>query len=84
VEARVTRELKRLFQEAADLRGVTLSDFVINSVHDAAVQTVEQHKIIRLDREASIQFAKALLRPPKPNSRLQTAAQRYARNLRGW
>ena len=77
LEARVMPELKELLMDAATLRGVTLSDFLINSAHDAAVQTVEQHKIIRLNREASIQFANALLRPPKSNPRRRAAAQRY-------
>src|SRR5213594_1613132 len=82
LEARVTPELKELLVDAAAMRGVTLSDFIINSAHDAAVQTVEQHKIIRLSREASIQFANALLRPPKPNARLRAAARRYQRVMR--
>jgi uncharacterized protein (DUF1778 family) len=76
LEARVSADLKRLFQNAADMRGVTLSDFIINSAHDAALQTVEQHQVIRLGREASIQFAEALLRPPHPNARLRAAAKR--------
>lgn len=77
LETRITPELKELFQEAADLRGVTLTDFVISTVHDAAVQTVEQHKVIRLNRAASLQFAQALQAPPKANAALRTAAQRY-------
>ena len=81
LEARVSPDLKSLFQEAADMRGVTLSDFIINSVHDAAVETVEQHKIIHLNREASIQFAEALLRPPAPNARLKAAARRYIQGM---
>ena len=80
LEARVTPELKELLVDAATLRGVTLSDFLINSAHDAAVQTVAQHKIIRLNREASIQFANALLRPPKTISRRRAAAQRYLKS----
>lgn len=77
LEARVSSDLKHLFQQAADMRGVTLSDFIINSAHDVAVQTVGQHNVIRLSREASIQFANALLRPPKSNPRLRAAARRY-------
>lgn len=77
LEARVSPELKELLLDAATMRGVTLSDFLINSAHDAAVQTIEQHKIIRLNREASLQFASALLRPPKPNARLKAVARRY-------
>jgi uncharacterized protein (DUF1778 family) len=77
LEARVSADLKNLFQEAADMRGITLSDFIINSARDAAVQTVEQDRIIRLNREASIQFANSLLHPPKPNARLKAAVRRY-------
>lgn len=83
LEARVTPELKELLLDAATMRGVTLSDFLINSAHDAAVQTVEQHKIIRLNREASIQFANALLRPPKSHPRRRAAAQRYLKATGG-
>ncbi len=77
LEARVTAELKELLLDAAAMRGVTLSDFLINSAHDAAVRTVDQHKLIRLNREASIQFANALLHPPRSNARLRAAARRY-------
>jgi uncharacterized protein (DUF1778 family) len=75
LEARVTPELKEMLLDAAAMRGVTLSDFLVNSAHDAAVRTVEQHRILRLNREASLQFAKALLDPPRPNARLRTAAR---------
>jgi len=77
LEARVSSDLKRLFQQAADMRGVTLTDFIINSAHDVALETVEQHNVIRLNREASVQFANALLRPPRHIPRLRTAAARY-------
>lgn len=77
LEARVSPYLKELFQEAADVRGVTLSDFIISSAHDVAVQTIEQHKVIRLNRAASIQFANALLHPPAPNAKLRAAVRRY-------
>ncbi len=73
----MTPELKELLLDAAAMRGVTLSDFLINSAHDAAVRTVDQHKLIRLNREASIQFANALLHPPRSNARLRAAARRY-------
>lgn len=77
LEARVTPELKELLLDAAALRGVTLSDFLINAAHDVAVETVEKHRVIRLSREASIQVANALLHPPAPSARLRAAARRY-------
>ena len=79
LEARVPADLKRLFQDAAAMRGVTLSDFIINSAHDTAVETMERHKVIQLTKEASIQFARALLRPPRVHPRLRAAFQRHAR-----
>ena len=79
LEARVTPGLKRLFQRAADLQGVTLSDFLIQSLRQAALQTVQEHETLRLNTRDSLQFAKALLAPPKPNARLRAAARRYRR-----
>jgi uncharacterized protein (DUF1778 family) len=79
LEARVTPGLKRLFQHAADLQGVTLSDFLIQSLRQAAVQTVEEHEMLRLSARDSRRFAKALLAPSKPNARLRAAARRYRR-----
>lgn len=77
LEARVSLGLKRLFQHAADLQGVTMSDFLIQSLRQAAVQTVQEHEVIRLSAKDSRQFAKALLDPPKPNARLRAAVRRY-------
>ena len=80
LEARVTPGLKRLFQHAADLQGVTLSDFLIQSLRQSALQTVQEHEVLRLSARDSRQFAKALIAPPKPNARLRAAARRYRRN----
>jgi uncharacterized protein (DUF1778 family) len=68
-----------LFQHAADLQGVTLSDFLIQSLRQVAVQTVQEHEVLRLSGRDSLLFAKALLAPPKPNVRLRAAARRYHR-----
>ena len=37
LEARISAEQKGLLQRAADLQGRTLTDFVVQSAHDAAV-----------------------------------------------
>lgn len=77
LEARVSRDQKALFQRAAELQGRTLTDFVIASVHDAAVRAIEETQTIRLSAKESRAFAEALLNPREPNTRLKTAAQRY-------
>ena len=82
LEARVSTELKRLFQQAADLQGVTLSDFVIGSARQAAVQTLQEHDQIHLSRRDARTFVARLLRPPAPGTRLRAAARRYKKLTR--
>jgi len=77
LEARISREQKTLFQRAARLQGRSLTDFVISSVQDAAVRTIETMEIIRLDADESRAFAKALLNPREPTRQLRAAARRY-------
>jgi uncharacterized protein (DUF1778 family) len=81
LEARISRDQKALFQRAAALQGRTLTDFVIASVHDAAVRVVEEAQTIRLSAEDSRVFAEALLNPREPNARLKATARRYLRLL---
>lgn len=77
LEARVSREQKELFQRAADIQGLTLTDFMISSMQNAAVRAIQEHEIMTLtghDREI---FIEALLNPPEPSEKLRAAAQRY-------
>lgn len=82
LEARITSDQKELFKEAARLRGVTLTDFVINSAYEAAMKTLEASHLIDLgarDRDALVD---ALLHPKAPTKKLRDAAARHARMAR--
>jgi uncharacterized protein (DUF1778 family) len=83
LEARISREQKRLFQRAADLQGRTLTDFVVSSAQEAAVRTIGEMQIIRLNAEDSRAFAEALLNPREPTERLRAAARRYREFIGG-
>jgi uncharacterized protein (DUF1778 family) len=83
LEARVTARQKALFREAADLQGVTLTDFIVSSVHQAAVRTLEARHVLELSRQDQRVFVEAVLRPPAPNARLRTAWSRHSRPERG-
>ena len=78
LEARISTEQKRLFKEAATLRGVTLTDFVISSVHEAAVRTLEARHVIDLSQKDQRAFVDALSRPPAPTSVLRKAWARHS------
>lgn len=77
LEARVSPEIKELSQRAADLEGLTLTDFVSISVREKALQVIEQHQKLQLSIEDSIAFVDALLNPPEPNEALKAAAKRH-------
>jgi uncharacterized protein (DUF1778 family) len=81
LEARVSAEQKDLFLRAAELQGRTLTDFVIASVHDAAVRTVEDMQSIKLTAQESRAFVDSRLNPRAPSPRLKAAAQRYIKTL---
>ena len=77
LEARITREQKRLFAKAAALKGRSLSDFVVSSVQEAAIRTVHDYEILRLDQQDQETFVDALLDDAPVGPALRAAAQRY-------
>jgi uncharacterized protein (DUF1778 family) len=77
LEARVSPEIKALWQKAADLEGRTLTDFVIASVQAVTCKVIEQHQRLKLDIDDSEAFVNALLNPTPANEALKAAALRY-------
>jgi uncharacterized protein (DUF1778 family) len=77
LEARISAEQKRLFKEAASLRGVTLTDFIVSSVHEAAIRTLEARHVIELSHRDQHAFVDALLTPQAPNAELLRAWTRH-------
>jgi len=81
LEARISADQKNLFLRAAELQGRTLTDFVIASVHEAAVRTIDEMQTIRLTEQESRAFAEAVVNPREPSPRLKAAARRYIDTL---
>ena len=79
LEARVSAAQKNLLQQAAALSGRTLSEFVVASAQDAARRLIAEHESIRLSRDEQMDFVRALLNPPEPNTRLKRAAKAHLR-----
>jgi uncharacterized protein (DUF1778 family) len=79
LEARVTREQKELFEEAAALEGTSLTDFVVRSTQRAAEEVIREHSTMVLSTPESRSFVDALLQPPAPNRALRAAAEHYKR-----
>jgi len=77
LEARVTRQQKRLIERAAYLRGTSVTDFVVASAQQAATATIRDSETLGLRDEAREAFVHALLKPPAPNPAARAAARRY-------
>jgi uncharacterized protein (DUF1778 family) len=77
LEARVSRQQKDLFLRAAELEGRSLTDFVIASAQQAAIDILRTHDALRLSDRDRQAFVVALLSPPAPGKRLEEAARRY-------
>ena len=77
LEARVSREQKDLFLRAAELQGRSLTDFVIASAQEAAIETVRTHDALHLSERDRQAFVAALLASPAPGETLAQAAKRY-------
>jgi uncharacterized protein (DUF1778 family) len=73
LEARVPAELYELMKHAAELRGMSLTSYVIESVGRQAQKDIEEMTILRLALPDQLRFAAALLDPPAPNERLKRA-----------
>jgi uncharacterized protein (DUF1778 family) len=77
LEARVTPDQKRLIERAAELRGSTVTDFVVVSAQQAAADTIRDFETLVLRDQARDVFINAILNPPPPNDAARAAAQRY-------
>jgi uncharacterized protein (DUF1778 family) len=79
IEARVSPRQKRLFERAAAIEGITLTDFAISSMQRAATRTLEEHNFIELGERGQKALLDALRNPPEPNAALRAAAKAYAK-----
>jgi uncharacterized protein (DUF1778 family) len=81
LEARLALDQKRLIERAAQIRGTSVTDFVLASAQRAALETIEGFQTLRLRDEARNEFVNALLNPPAPNAPARAAARRYKRHM---
>jgi uncharacterized protein (DUF1778 family) len=60
IEARISPELKAMFQTAADIGNITLSEFLTKSAREAAQEIISNHNVLRLNAEDIRAFADAI------------------------
>ena len=82
VVARIPPAVKETLQQAADLSGATLNQFLVQAALTAANQILETERTIVLSaRDAQKVFA-LIENPPRPNQRLLAAVDRHRAFIR--
>jgi uncharacterized protein (DUF1778 family) len=83
LNAPIGSDLYAMLKRAAEIRGITLTDFVVAAVQEAAQRTIAEAEVIRLSLADSERFAEALLSPPPPSPALERAFTRRRELLGG-
>jgi len=73
LEARMPASVYATLKRAAELKGRSITDFVVSAAHEAAQRAIEEEEIIRLSADDQRRFAETLINPPAPNEALQRA-----------
>lgn len=76
-EARLLPEQKSRIERAAALKGLSRSDFIVQTADEAAIQIIQQHESWMLEMRDRDTFVQTLLHPPAPGVRLKSALRRY-------
>ena len=76
-EARLRPDQKARIERAANLKGVSVSDFIVQHAEEAAIRTIEQYESWTLDARDREVFFAALMNPPEPGPRLLEAVDLY-------
>jgi uncharacterized protein (DUF1778 family) len=78
ISTRVTGEHKALFEQAAALKGLSLTDFMVSAAYEAALKVLADSQIVlELGPADTRAFAERILRPRDPSElpTLQAAVQ---------
>ncbi len=78
LELRCTREQRRIIDQAVELRGGSMTDFIISAAQEKAMRLIKEYQLLQLGRKDSLRLAEALLNAPEPSARLKKAARRYS------
>ena len=77
VHARVPDEIKQRWQNAAAMRGQTLTDFIIVAANAATDKIFEQEEKIKLSERDQLKLAEMLLNPPAINEPMKNILTKY-------
>jgi uncharacterized protein (DUF1778 family) len=82
ITARVSDNVRDTLEQAAELLGATVNQFVVQTAYMEAQRVIERESVIRLSQKDAHKILALLDHPPKPNKRLKDAIERYKGTVR--
>ena len=77
ITARVPSEMRDVLEQAAQLQGATLNQFVVQSAYQEAQRILERETVIRLSQRDAQKVFAMLEHPPKANKEMKAAIKAY-------
>ncbi|HEV7925271.1 MAG TPA: DUF1778 domain-containing protein [Verrucomicrobiae bacterium] len=77
ITARVSDNVRDTLEQAAELLGATVNQFVVQTAYQEAQRVLERETIIRLSQKDARKILSLLDNPPKPNHRLKAAVKAF-------
>ena len=77
IDIRLRPQQKASIERAAYIKGLTVTDFIIQHALENAQRTIREYETWTLEQPDAELFAEALMNPPLLGSRLTEAAKRY-------
>ena len=82
ITARVSGKVRVTLEEAAELLGSTVNQFVVQTAYQEAQRVLERESIIRISQKDARKILSLLDNPPKPNKRLKDAVKIFKGTVR--
>jgi uncharacterized protein (DUF1778 family) len=82
ITARVSDTVRVTLEQAAELLGATVNQFVVQTAYQEAQRMIERESVIRLSQKDARKVLSLLDNSPKPNKRLKDAVKAFKGTVR--
>jgi uncharacterized protein (DUF1778 family) len=82
ITARVPDNMRTVLEQAAELTGSTVNQFVVQTAYHEARRLIERESLIHLSQKDARKVLSLLDHPSKPNKRLKDAVKQFKGSVR--
>lgn len=83
LDIRTTEQAKKTIEDAANIIGVTMSSFVLESAIERASEVIKSSRQIQLNRKESERFFDLIENPPEPGENLKRLFAKHGSSEEG-